>query len=107
MTIPYRQQYNNAKASLNAAEAAAINAQIEVDKLTPLVQNKVVSDYQFKTAKANLSIAKANVAQTKAMVEMPKSIWITTIIKAPVSGYIGRLPRKQGKPDQSGSIPKH
>ena len=44
---PYRQQYNNAKASFNAAEAAVINAQIEVDKLTPLVQNKVVSEYQL------------------------------------------------------------
>lgn len=93
---PYRQQYNNAKASLNAAEAAVINAQIEVDKLTPLVQNKVVSDYQLKTAKANLSIAKANVAQTRAIVGNAEINLGYTLIKAPVSGYIGRLPRKQG-----------
>lgn len=93
---PYRQQFNNAKASLNAAEAAAINAQIEVDKLTPLVQNKVVSDYQLKTAKANLSIAKANVSQTRAIVANAQINLDYTIIKAPVSGYIGRLPKKQG-----------
>lgn len=93
---PYRQQFNNAKASLNAAEAATINAQIEVDKLTPLVQNRVVSDYQLKTAKANLSIAKANVAQTRAIVANAQINLDYTIIKAPVSGYIGRLPRKQG-----------
>lgn len=93
---PYRQQFNNAKASLNAAEAAAINAQIEVDKLTPLVQNKVVSDYQLKTAKANLSIAKANVSQTRAIVANAQINLDYTTIKAPVSGYIGRLPKKQG-----------
>ncbi len=93
---PYRQQYNNAKASLNAAEASLINAQIEVDKLTPLVQNKVVSDYQLKTAKANLSVAKANVAQTRAIVGSAEINLGYTLIKAPVSGYIGRLPRKQG-----------
>lgn len=93
---PYRQQYNNAKASLNAAEASLINAQIEVDKLTPLVQNKVVSDYQLKTAKANLSVAKANVAQTQALVGNAEINLGYTTIKAPVSGYIGRLPRKQG-----------
>lgn len=93
---PYRQQYNNAKASLNAAEASVANAQIEVDKLTPLVQNKVVSDFQLKTAKANLSIAKANVEQMKANVANAEINLSYTLIKAPVSGYIGRLPRKQG-----------
>ncbi len=93
---PYRQQYNNATASLNAAEAAVINAQLEVEKLLPLVQNKVVSDYQLKNAKANLAIAKANVAQSKAVVATAQINLGYTTIKAPVSGYIGRLPRKQG-----------
>src|SRR6218665_3729721 len=37
---PYREQINNARASLQAAEATILNAQLEVDKLTPLVQNK-------------------------------------------------------------------
>src|SRR5687768_8966005 len=32
---PYREQLNNALASLHAYEAALINAQLEVDKLTP------------------------------------------------------------------------
>lgn len=93
---PYRQQYNNATASLSAAEAAVINAQLEVEKLTPLVANKVVSDYQLKSAKANLAIAKATVAQAKAVVGTAQINLGYTIIKAPVSGYIGRLPRKQG-----------
>lgn len=93
---PYRQQYNNAAASLSAAEAAVINAQLEIEKLTPLVANKVVSDYQLKTAKANLAIAKANVAQSKAAVGSAQITLGYTTIKAPVSGYIGRLPRKQG-----------
>ncbi|WP_333601435.1 efflux RND transporter periplasmic adaptor subunit [Flavobacterium sp.] len=93
---PYRQQYNNATASLNAAEAAVINAQLEVEKLTPLVANKVVSDYQLKTAKANLAIAKATVAQSKAVVVTAAINLGYTTIKAPVSGYIGRLPKKQG-----------
>jgi len=93
---PYRQQYNNATASLNAAEAAVINAQLEVEKLLPLVQNKVVSDYQLKTAKANLAIAKATVAQSKAVVATAQINLGYTTIKAPVSGYIGRLPKKQG-----------
>lgn len=93
---PFREQLNNALASLHAAEAALINSQLEVDKLTPLVQNKVVSDYQLKTAKASQKIAAANIEQAKAMVASAKINLGYTNVTAPVSGYIGRLPKKQG-----------
>jgi membrane fusion protein (multidrug efflux system) len=93
---PYREQLNNALASLHAAEAAYINAQLEVDKLTPLVQNKVVSDYQLKSAKATQKIAAANIEQAKATAASAKINLGYTTITAPVNGYIGRLPKKQG-----------
>jgi len=93
---PYREQLNNALASYHAAEASLINTQLEIDKLTPLVQNKVVSDYQLKTAKASHKIAQANLEQAKAMVGTARINLGYTTIKAPVSGYIGRLPKKQG-----------
>jgi membrane fusion protein (multidrug efflux system) len=93
---PYREQLNNALASLHAAEASYINAQLEVDKLTPLVQNKVVSDYQLKSAKASQKIAAANIEQAKAIAASAKINLGYTNITAPVNGYIGRLPKKQG-----------
>src|ERR1700744_5513718 len=93
---PYRAALNNAIASQHAAEGAAANAQLEIDKLTPLVQNKVVSDYQLKTAKATYDVAKANIEQAKANVNTAQINLGYTLIKAPVRGYIGRLLRKQG-----------
>lgn len=93
---PFREQLNNALANLHGAEASLINAQLEIDKLTPLVQNKVVSDYQLKTAKASHRIAASTIEQAKAMVESARINLSYTTIKAPVSGYIGRLPKKQG-----------
>ncbi|MDB4924270.1 efflux RND transporter periplasmic adaptor subunit [Mucilaginibacter sp.] len=93
---PYRAALNNALASLHAAEAAQGNAQLEIDKLTPLVENKVVSDYQLKTAKATYQIAKANIESAKANVSTAQINLGYTLIKAPVSGYIGRLLKKQG-----------
>ncbi|QKJ64283.1 efflux RND transporter periplasmic adaptor subunit [Flavobacterium sp. M31R6] len=93
---PYREQLNTALASLHAAEASYINAQLEVDKLTPLVQNKVVSDYQLKSAKASQKIAAANIEQAKAIAASAKINLGYTNITAPVNGYIGRLPKKQG-----------
>jgi len=94
--LPYRAALNNAEANLHAMQAAVANAQLEIDKLTPLVQNKVVSDYQLKTAKAAYDIAKANVEQAKANVSTAQINVGYTLIKAPVSGYIGRLIKKQG-----------
>ncbi|MFD2146028.1 efflux RND transporter periplasmic adaptor subunit [Mucilaginibacter antarcticus] len=93
---PYRAALNNALASLHAAQAAQGNAQLEVDKLTPLVANKVVSDYQLKTAKASVQIAKANIESARANVATAQINLGYTTIKAPVSGYIGRLLKKQG-----------
>lgn len=93
---PFREQLNNALANLHGAEAALLNAQLEIDKLTPLVQNKVVSEYQMKTAKASHRMASASLDQAKAVVASAKINLGYTTITAPVSGYIGRLPKKQG-----------
>lgn len=93
---PYREQLNQALASLHAAEADLTQAQIEVDKKTRLVQNKVLSDFQLKTAIAHRDAAKANLEQAKAGVGSAKINLGYTLIKAPVDGYIGRLLKKQG-----------
>ncbi|WP_316797399.1 efflux RND transporter periplasmic adaptor subunit [Pedobacter agri] len=93
---PFREALNNAKASLHAAEEAILNAQLEVDKLTPLVQNKVVSEFQLKTAKTAYKIAQANAEQAKASVASAQINLGYTNVKATVSGYIGRIPKKQG-----------
>lgn len=94
--LPFKAQLNNATAALQAAQAAVLNAQLEVDKLTPLVQNKVVSAFQLQTAKTAHQIALANVAQAKASVNSAQINLAYTQIKAPIGGYIGRLPKKQG-----------
>jgi len=94
--LPFKEALNNAKALLHAAQASLINAQLEVEKLTPLVKNKVVSDFQLKSAKAAEEAAKANVEQAKAGVAAANINLGYTLIKAPVTGYVGRLPKKQG-----------
>jgi len=94
--LPFKEALNNAKAQLHAAQAAMINAQLEVEKLTPLVKNKVLSDFQLKSAKATYEAALANVEQAKAGVGSANINLGYTLIKAPVDGYIGRLPKKQG-----------
>ena len=92
----YREQYNNARANLLASKANLVNAQISVSKLTPLVENNVISDVQLKTAKAGYDAAAAQVSQAEAMVRNSQISLGYTTIKAPVDGYIGRIPYKTG-----------
>lgn len=93
---PFREQLNITIANLNAAKATLINTQLEIDKLTPLVHNKVVSDFQLKSAQAAHQVALSNLEQAKAMVENAKIDLGYSHVHAPVSGYIGRLPKRQG-----------
>ena len=92
----YQEQLSNTSASLLAAKANEEKAKVEVDRLTPLVENNVVSDVQLKTAAAAYQAAKANVAQAQSMVGNARINLGYTLITAPVSGYIGRIPFKTG-----------
>ena len=92
---PFRAALNSALGSLRAAEGAAANANLEVEKLTPLVQNKVVSKYQLKTATSTADVAKGNVEQAKANINAAQINLGYCLIKAPVSGYVGRLLKKK------------
>ncbi len=94
--LPYREQLNAAIAGMHFAEASVINAQIEADKLKPLVENKVISDYQLKIADATLQMAKARLEQSQTAIASAKINLGYTTIEAPVNGYIGRLAKKQG-----------
>lgn len=92
----YNEALNNARSSLLAAQANVAKAQVEVDRLTPLVENKVISDVQLKTAKAAYDAAVASVEQAKAAVANAQINIGYTLMKAPASGYIGRIPYKTG-----------
>lgn len=93
---PYREQLNNATASLAAARANLATAEINVSRLTPLVQNGIISDVQLRTAQANYNAARANVQQAQAMVQNARINLGYALIKAPADGYIGRIPFKTG-----------
>ncbi|WP_431211834.1 efflux RND transporter periplasmic adaptor subunit [Puia sp. P3] len=93
---PYGEQVNNAQANVLAAKANMEKAAIEVNRLTPLVENKVVSDVQLKAAQAAYDAAKAQVAQAQAEGANAGINLGYTLVKAPVNGYIGRIPFKTG-----------
>lgn len=92
----YNEQVNNSQAALKAALAAEESARIELEKIKPLVEGKVVSEMQLQTAEAKYASAKAQVAQARAALGLSQINAAFSLIKAPVSGYIGRIPKRVG-----------
>lgn len=92
----YAEQVENSQALLLAAQAAEESARIELQKIKPLVTGKVVTELQLQTAEANYAAAKAQVAQAKSTLGSSRINAGFTLIKAPVSGYIGRIPNRVG-----------
>ncbi|WP_285901299.1 efflux RND transporter periplasmic adaptor subunit [Arenibacter catalasegens] len=72
-----------------AAKARVNVAQVEVDKLIPLVEKNIISSVQLETAKANLAQAKANYSGVSA------NIGYATI-KSPIDGYVGSINFREG-----------
>ena len=93
---PYQQAYQQATASLASAEASLKVARINVDRLEPLVQRKVVSEVEMQTALASYQQAKAEVSASKAAQASAHINLEFTSIYAPESGYIGSIPYKTG-----------
>jgi membrane fusion protein (multidrug efflux system) len=93
---PFQEQLNNAKASLQAANANLVKSELEVSRLTPLVQNNVISEVQLKAARSAYDAAKANVSLAQAMVNNAQINLNYTNIVAPVDGFIGKIPYKIG-----------
>lgn len=73
----------------NAAKAAVNVAQVEVNKLKPLVEKAIISEVQLETAKAQLEQAKANYESIASNIGYSR-------ITSPVDGYIGEIPYKTG-----------
>ena len=75
--------------SAASAKAQVEVAQVEVNKLIPLVEKNIVSKVQLETAKANLQRAQA------AYNEVASNIGFA-VVKAPVNGIVGAINYREG-----------
>ncbi|MBT2619632.1 MULTISPECIES: efflux RND transporter periplasmic adaptor subunit [Chryseobacterium] len=92
-----------AESTIAAAQASVNAAQVEVNKLKPLVAKNIISNVQLQTAQANLAQAQAQLQQAIASKRQASANYKGveanieySIIRAPISGVIGKLPLKVG-----------
>lgn len=95
-SLPYQEELNNALAKENVEKAKLRNAKLELERLKPLIDNEVISEVRLQTAQSDYEVAQASLAQASAAVASARISLEFTIIKAPVSGFIGRIPKRIG-----------
>ena len=92
----YQQQKNTSLAALGMAKSQLASAKLELEKYQVLTDQKVVADFQYQKALANYENAQAAVRQQQALVASADLNLGFSIVKAPISGYIGRIPNRVG-----------
>jgi len=92
----YEEAVRNAAAVIRSAESAVATAQMEVEKVKPLVEKDIISKYELQSAQLNLQAKKAELAQVKANLANAKANLAYTRIISPVNGTIGLIPYKIG-----------
>ncbi len=92
----YMEQYNTAKAAVLAARANQTTVRIDLDRKKEMVREGIISDLQLKQAQASYEAAAATLAQAEAAAQAAKINYDFCTIKAPVSGYLGRMPYRLG-----------
>lgn len=105
-----RSSVTAAEANVKAAQAAVNAAQVEVEKLQPLVSKNIISSVQLQTAQANLARAQAQLSQSIAA-KQQASAGVSqaqanfqgiqeninySVIRAPISGVIGKINLRTG-----------
>ena len=94
--LPYIEDLKNAQANVALERAKLKKARTELDRLQPLIDNKVISEVQMKTAEADYEIAQASLEKAQAIEANMKIKLGFTTIHAPVSGFMGRIPKSEG-----------
>jgi len=86
----FKVQVDSARATLQRAEAAQLQATQQSDRQTTLRQRDIASAQQFETAVAALAQANADVAAARAGLAAAELNLQYTEVRAPITGRIGR-----------------
>ncbi|MFC3158329.1 efflux RND transporter periplasmic adaptor subunit [Chryseobacterium arachidis] len=92
----FAEQYNTAKAAISVARANLATARIDLKRRKELVKEKIVSDIQTQQSQAAYDAAVASLNQAEASAQAARINYEFCTIKAPVSGYLGRINYRLG-----------
>jgi membrane fusion protein, multidrug efflux system len=92
----YEEEVRTAQANIKIALADVNAAQMEVNKVWPLVEKNIISNYELQSAEYTLQAKQAALAQARATLANARTNLGYTSITSPVNGVIGTIPYKIG-----------
>lgn len=87
--VPYRAALQKAQAAVATAEANEATAKQTLDGKLSLYEDKVISDFELRTAKNEYKSAQAALLQAQAELTDAQNNLSYTEVKSPVDGYAG------------------
>ena len=87
--VPYLAALEKAKAAVATAEAALANAKLSLEGKEELYKEKVISDFELRTAQNTFRSAEAALMQAKAEQRNAENNLSYTEVKSPVDGVAG------------------
>ncbi|MDF9797353.1 membrane fusion protein (multidrug efflux system) [Catalinimonas alkaloidigena] len=93
---PYQEDLKNAMANVKVERAKLKKAKTEIDRIQPLIDNEVISEVRMETAMADYEVAQSSLDRAQAVAANMRIKLEFTTINAPVSGFIGRIPKSIG-----------
>lgn len=87
--VPYRAALQKAEAAVATAEAALANASLSLEGKEELFKEKVISDYELRTARNSYKSAQAALQEANAQLRDAQNNLSYTEVKSPVDGVAG------------------
>lgn len=87
--VPYRAALKKAQAAVATAEANLANARLTLEGKRELYKEKVISDFELRTAQNSYNSAEAVLQQAKAELQDAQNNLSYTEVKSPVDGVAG------------------
>lgn len=94
--VPYQAAMQKAEAAVATATAALANAALNLDGKEELYSEKIISDYELRTARNSYKSAEAALMEAKAQLREARNNLSYTEVKSPVDGIAGMTPYRIG-----------
>ena len=94
--VQYQAAVDQAQASVLVAETAVQTAQLTANTKRSLFEKNIISEYENQLAQNSLAQAQAQLAQAKAGLVNAQKNLSYTVVTAPSTGVVGKIPNREG-----------
>jgi RND family efflux transporter MFP subunit len=100
----YLHNLQSAQSALRSALAESKSAQIEFENSRKLAEKNIISNTEMELMKSRLEAMSAKVDEMSSQVSEAERFLSFTLVKAPFSGIINRIPNKNGSLVEEGTL---